>query len=148
MRFVLIDEVVDLSPGKTIRAMKTMSPDEELFRDHYPGFPVVPGVLLTEMMAQATGKCLESENPDRGKPMLARILNANFRRWARPGQRLSITAEIRTTRPEHATADCRVETEGQLVAEAQLFFCFIPQEQFSPAEKAGRDLTRRTGLNA
>ena len=56
MRFVLLDRVISLEPGRSIHAVKTMPEDEELFLDHFPGFPVVPGVLLVEMMAQAAGQ--------------------------------------------------------------------------------------------
>ena len=62
MRFILIDEILEVNPGKHIRAIKHVAPDEDYFRDHFPGFPVVPGVLLTEMMAQTAGKCLEMED--------------------------------------------------------------------------------------
>ncbi len=63
VRFIFVDEILELVPGKYIKASKTIGPDEDFFRDHFPGFPVVPGVLLTEMMAQAAGKCLDAETP-------------------------------------------------------------------------------------
>jgi len=133
MRFILIDKILKLSPGKSIVATKTMQPDEELFRDHFPGFPVVPGVLLTEMMAQAAGKCLDSEKSPRGRAMLGKISNATFRRWVPPGETAVITAEIDSNREEFATAKCHVEVEEKRVCSADLFFVFVPHEQFAGA---------------
>ena len=132
MRFILIDEILELSPGLYIRAVKTMPPDEELFKDHFPGFPVVPGVLLIEMMAQAVGKCLAAEDTKRGRAMLAKVTSASFREWVKPGQLSIIEARIRSSRAQFATADCCVEVEGQAVAESSLLFAFMPHEQFAP----------------
>ena len=61
----MVDRVLSLDPGRSIVASKTMPETEELFRDHFPGFPVIPGVLLTEMMAQAGGRCLFAGDPER-----------------------------------------------------------------------------------
>ena len=127
MRFLLVDEILEMVPGRSIRAVTTMSPNEELFRDHFPGFPVVPGVLLTEMMAQAVGKCLIVETPDRGRPMLAQIKAATFRHWVRPGQKLTLLGEIQISRPQFATASCRAEADGRLVCSADLMFSFLPK---------------------
>src|SRR4051794_1472005 len=132
MRFILIDDILTMEPGKQIRATRHISPDEDYFRDHFPGFPVVPGVLLTEMMAQAAGKCLYAEDQSRGKPMLARITNASFRDWVRPGETVTLVAEIRSSRPRFATADSFVEIEGRKVASAELFFSFVSAGQFAP----------------
>ena len=103
-----------------------MSPAEELFLDHFPGFPVVPGVLLTEMMAQAAGKCLLAENAERGRPILVQIKAANFRSWVHPGERIALFAEIRSSRPEFATAACHAEVRDAKVCSAELMFSFMP----------------------
>jgi 3-hydroxyacyl-[acyl-carrier-protein] dehydratase len=132
LRFLLIDEIQELNPGLYIRAVKTMPPDEELFKDHFPGFPVVPGVLLIEMMAQAAGKCLAAEDSKRGRPMLAKVTSASFREWVKPGQISIIDARIRSSRAQFATAECCVEVDGQTVAESSLLFAFKPQDQFAP----------------
>lgn len=132
MRFILVDEILEMQPGRHVRGSKFISPDEDYFRDHFPGFPVVPGVLLTEMMAQTAGKCLDAENPARGKSMLARITTASFRDWVRPGQTAIIHGEVRTSRPQFATAECRIEIENRIICSAELFFSFVIMEKFSP----------------
>jgi 3-hydroxyacyl-[acyl-carrier-protein] dehydratase len=132
MRFLFVDEILAMEPGRRVRASKFISPDEDYFRDHFPGFPVVPGVLLTEMMAQAAGKCLDAEDSRRGKAMLARINTASFREWVKPGQTAVIVGEVRTSRPQFATADCHVEVEGRSVCSAELLFSFVLMEKFSP----------------
>ena len=132
MRFILVDEILEMEPGRSIRASRFIAPEEDYFRDHFPGFPVVPGVLLTEMMAQTAGKCLDAEHPARGKSMLARITTASFRQWVRPGSTAIIVGEIRTSRPQFATADCRIEVDGSAVCSAELMFSFVQMEQFSP----------------
>jgi 3-hydroxyacyl-[acyl-carrier-protein] dehydratase len=131
VRFLLVDEILALNPGKDIRARKVMAPEEELFQDHFPGFPVVPGVLLTEMMAQAAGKCLWAENQERGRPMLAKINSATFRDWVQPGHDLIIHAQIRSSRVQFATADCSIEDAGKVVAESSLMFGFLPSHRFA-----------------
>lgn len=132
MRFLLVDEILELVPGQSIKACKGIAHDEDYFRDHFPGFPVVPGVLLTEMMAQAAGKCLLAENATRGRPMLGQIKSASFRGWVLPGQSVLLTAEIKVSRPQFATATCRAEVDGKEVGSAELLFSFVPTDQFSP----------------
>ena len=132
MRFLFVDEILELEPGRRIRAAKFISPDEDYFRDHFPGFPVVPGVLLTEMMAQAAGKCLDAEDPHRGKAMLARITTASFREWVLPGQTAMVVGEIRTSRSQFATADCRIDVADRTVCSAELLFSFVVTEKFAP----------------
>jgi 3-hydroxyacyl-[acyl-carrier-protein] dehydratase len=132
MRFVLVDRIHELEPGRRIVASKTLPAGEELFRDHFPGFPVVPGVLLTEMMAQAAGKCLDAEGTHPGKAMLARIQSASFREWVRPDETAMIHAEVTQNRPAYAAAACHIEVDGKKVCSAELFFAFAPHAQFAP----------------
>jgi 3-hydroxyacyl-[acyl-carrier-protein] dehydratase len=131
MRFILVDRIRALSPGESIRAEKVMSPAEELFQDHFPGFPVVPGVLLTEMMAQAAGKCLDAERRPRGKAMLAQIRSASFREWVRPGEIAEISASVLSSTNDVATARCHIEVAGRKVCSAELMFAFVPADKFA-----------------
>jgi 3-hydroxyacyl-[acyl-carrier-protein] dehydratase len=131
LRFLFVDEILELVPGEKIRASKKIRGNEEYFQDHFPGFPVVPGVLLVEMMAQTAGKCLDAEKKTRGKAMLARITSANFRAWVGPGQETTIGATIRTNRTNFATAECHIEVANRIVCTAELFFTFVPLEKFA-----------------
>ena len=130
MRFLFVDKILDLVPGQYIKAVKNINPQEEIFKDHFPGFPVIPGVLLTETMAQAAGKCLDAEKKSRGKAMLAQIRSANFRDWVKPGQDLFIYATVKVNRESFATADCYIEVNEKKVCNAELFFSFLPLGKF------------------
>lgn len=132
MRFVLVDRIVAMDPGRSIDAVKTLGADEDVFEDHFPGFPVVPGVLLTEMMAQAAGKCLDADGTRPAKAMLGKILSATFRDWVRPGQEVRLHAEIVQSRPAFARAECTADVLGKTVASADLFFAFVAREEFAP----------------
>ena len=130
MRFLLVDHIVSLDPGRQIEAVRRIDPNDDYFPDHFPGFPVVPGVLLTEMMGQAAAKCLLAERRARGKPMLVRILSASFRAWVRPGDEVLLHADITANDDRFATAECRARVGQAAVAQAKLFFSFVPLEQF------------------
>jgi 3-hydroxyacyl-[acyl-carrier-protein] dehydratase len=132
MRFILVDTILELDPGKSIIALKTLPSTEELFRDHFPSFPVVPGVLLTEMMAQAAGKCLDAEKKPRGKAMLARIKSASFHHWVLPDQEIRIFACIKNNHDSYATAECTIEVDNNLACKAELFFGFLTYDHFAP----------------
>ena len=77
MGFVFVDRILEMEPGKTIRAIKKVQENEEIFEVHYPGFPVLPGTFLVEMMAQTAGRCLDAEKRPRGMAMLAKIKSAD-----------------------------------------------------------------------
>ncbi len=132
MRFILVDRIIELEPGKRIMAIKVLPAEEELFKDHFPGFPIVPGVLLTEMMAQAAGRCLDADKTHPGRAMLGKINGASFRDWVRPDQEIILHATITQNRPTYAMADCFAEVAGKKVCSAELFFVFAPYERFSP----------------
>ncbi len=134
MRFLFVDRILALVPGKSIEAEHVFSGSEDFFQDHFPGFPVVPGVLLTEMMGQTAAKCLDAESREtgRGKAMLAQIRSASFREWVRPGDKALVKAEIRTSQGDYATAACSVEVGGRRACSADLLFSFLPMGRFTP----------------
>ena len=132
MRFILVDRIVTLEPGVRVEAARRIPEDDDYFQDHFPGFPVVPGVLLTEMMGQAAAKALDVEHRPRGKAMLAKILSASFRRWVRPGDEVTLRAELTSNTDRFAQAECQASVGGAIVAQAQLFFTFVPADTFAP----------------
>jgi 3-hydroxyacyl-[acyl-carrier-protein] dehydratase len=131
MRFLLVDRIITMEIGVSIAAEKTMPATEELFRDHFPGFPVVPGVLLTEMMAQAAGKCLNAQRLPRGHAMLIEIRSAKFRGWVRPGQAIHLHARIESNQEQFARAQTHAEVEGRKMCSAELLFAFAPLATFA-----------------
>ena len=154
MRFILVDRILEMKPGQTILAEKHVGANEPYFADHFPGFPVVPGVLLVEMMAQTAGKCLDLPQPQsaldvvaKPKAMLAQILSARFLRWVRPDTHILIHAQIKTSQPAVATASCHVEVKGGVVARAELLFSFVPRDQFAAdyRDTVLEDYLRRRG---
>ena len=132
MRFLLVDRIVTLEPGISAVAEKTLPATEELFRDHFPGCPVVPGVWLTEMMAQTAGKALNAERLPRGNAMLLEIRNAKFRQWVRPDECIRLHAHIERNQASFAIARCRAEVADKEVSSAELLFAFKPIAEFSP----------------
>lgn len=132
MRFLLVDRILKLEVGVSIEAEAALPASEELFGDHFPGFPVVPGVLLTEMMAQAAGKCLNAQRLPRGNAMLVEIRKAQFRSWVRPDEIVTLHATIERDQPQFAMASTRAEVAGRKVCSAELMFAFKPIAEFSP----------------
>jgi len=132
MRFVLVDRIIALQAGVSVEAVRRVPEDEDYFQDHFPGFPVVPGVLLTEMMGQAAAKALDVERKPRGKAMLAKILSASFRRWVRPGDEVELRAQLSSNNDRYAQAECQANVGGTPVAQAQLLFTFVPADTFAP----------------
>lgn len=130
MKFVFVDEVLELVPDERVLAITHITHDEPYFADHFPGFPVVPGVLLTEMMGQAAAKCLDIDLKNRGKAVLARIVSANFRDWVCPGQTIRLFANIRSLQKRFSTADCKAEVDDKQIATAELLFTFVPLNEF------------------
>lgn len=132
MRFLLVDRICELEPGKSIRAEKTFAASEDFFQDHFPGFPIVPGVLLTEVMGQAAGKCLDAERRPRGKAVLMEIRNARFRGWVRPDELMTTYATITSSNEQYAIANCHLEVGGVRKCSAEIRAAFVPVTQLGP----------------
>ncbi len=97
MRFILIDKVVSLEPGKRIRAVKNVSLSEEYLADHFPTFPVLPGVLLLEGLIEAASWLVrESENFAHSMILLEQARNVRYKSFLAPGARIEYTVEAKT----------------------------------------------------
>ena len=122
--FLLIDRVLQLELGKTITAVKNVSINEPFFPGHFPGSPVMPGVLILEAMAQAAALLsFKTENyaPDEiGIVYFAGIDGARFKKPVIPGDQLIISVEILRRVRGIWKYKARVDVDGALVAEAEL----------------------------
>ncbi len=147
MQFVLVDQFLSVEPGRGVTALKTFRPDDPVFADHFPGFPIVPGVLLTESMGQAAGWALATKvGPDRF-PLLMMVERAKFRRFVRPGDEIRLEADLEETREDVWTARTRASVGDERVADARLVFHLVPR----PSGSGGFDewragVLRETGL--
>lgn len=119
---LLVDRVLELDPGRRIVAIKNVTFNEEFFQGHFPGLPLMPGVLILEAMAQAGGiLVLPEDGSAAGKTFyLVGVEHAKFRRPVVPGDRLTIELSVTKARGSFRKLAGRAEVDGQLVAEAQL----------------------------
>jgi 3-hydroxyacyl-[acyl-carrier-protein] dehydratase len=128
MRFLLLDRIESLIPLESASAIKCWSLDNEIFKDHFPGFPVVPGVLLTESMAQLSGILIMKSYSERYKtekkifPVLSIIHKAKFRALVQPGDQCLIEAKLLTMDNLRANVEVQTLLKGELVCEAKLSF--------------------------
>ena len=132
MRFILVDRILELEPSKRILASKHIAPDEDYFRDHFPGYPVVPGVLLVEMIAQAVGKCVLANLDKSLWPVFLQIRQANFRKVVPPDSRLLIEGFVDSITEKTVAARGRILLEGQTAAEASILFGFVSRSLLEP----------------
>jgi 3-hydroxyacyl-[acyl-carrier-protein] dehydratase len=124
--FLLVDRIVELEAGKRIVGEKTVSLEHDAFlRGHFPDYPVMPGVLIVEALAQA-GAVLVMHDPAQagpGKmPLFARIDNCRFRQQVRPGDTLRLEVEVTSFRAPVGKAHARALVGDKLACEADLTF--------------------------
>ena len=121
--FLLIDRIVELEAGKRAVGVKHVSMTDAFLQGHFPGYPVMPGVLIVEALAQ-TGAVLVMHDPANKDllPFFARIDNCRFRQPVRPGDTLRLEIEVTSFRPPVGKAHGRALVGDTLACEADLTF--------------------------
>ena len=121
--FILVDRIVELVPGEGITALKNVTINEPFFQGHFPTYPIMPGVLIVEAMAQAAGVlALESMPEDKqGRPVFFMGLDkVKFRKPVVPGDQLILKVQILKSRSNIVKASAKALVEDNVVAEAEI----------------------------
>jgi beta-hydroxyacyl-ACP dehydratase FabZ len=123
--FLLVDRILESDGVNRIVGLKNVTINEPFFPGHFPGQPVMPGVLQLEAMAQVAGILLNQRSKREGKiAYFVSIDGARFRRIVKPGDQLRIEIEFTRARANFASVSGKILIEGQLATEAQLMFSF------------------------
>jgi len=121
--FLLLDEIVELVPGEKVVAVKRVREDEWYLAGHFPGRPIMPGVLMVEALAQAGAVAVLSEEANRGKlALFAGIDDVRFKRIVEPGDELELTCEIERLRGPVGRGKAVAKVDGDLAVRGMLTF--------------------------
>lgn len=137
MRFYLVDRIEEVVPGQTAKGIKCWTLSEDYFAEHFPGFPIVPGVLQIESMAQLMGILIEqsyaAQHPEKGRcyPILSIVQKAKFRDSIIPGDQSIIEVTLTSLDTMRATGSAKLIVEGKVRAEADLSFTIFEAQHAS-----------------
>ncbi len=121
--FLLVDRILELEDGRKVVGIKNVTANEPFFQGHFPGYPVMPGVLIIEAMAQVGGVAVLKMLEAPGKIVfLAGVDKARFRRQVLPGDQLRIEVEIFKQKGSVGKSKASAYVENKLVAEAELMY--------------------------
>lgn len=124
--FLLIDKIEELEEGKRIKGIKNVTINEPFFQGHFPGNPIMPGVLICEALAQAGAVMLLSMPENKGKlGVFTGINNFKFRRQVVPGDTLELNAELVMYRHGMGKANVKATVSGQVAAMGEISFAVI-----------------------
>ena len=132
--FLLVDRILEIEPGRRVVGLKNVTINEAFFQGHFPGQPIMPGVLIIEAMAQVGGVLLMrtlNANPEKKLLYFTGIDRAKFRKTVLPGDQLRFELELLHLRSRNSKMQARAYVEGKLVAEAELS-CVLVEQGTSP----------------
>ncbi len=127
--FLLLDRIVEFDPGKRVVAIKNVTINEQFFQGHFPDYPIMPGVLVVEAMAQAGAIIMMEAIPDHKTKLavFSGIERAKFRRSVTPGDQLRIEVNVLSFRPRAGRMEGKAYVDGKLACEATLTCMMVPR---------------------
>lgn len=150
MRWRLVDSLSVLEAGVRAVGHRRWDPSEELFQDHFPTFPVVPGVLMMESLAQVAGKLIgltvREQRGDWPFPILTMMDRVKFRKFVRPGEDIELVAKMSSLRDESAMVSVQAKVDGRMVSQAEQFFVFNAVPLASEEDRANVEALERAEL--
>jgi 3-hydroxyacyl-[acyl-carrier-protein] dehydratase len=128
--FLLVDKVLELEPGKRAVAIKNVTINEPFFQGHFPGYPIMPGVLIVEALAQTAGIAAASLEENKGRlGVFTGIDSMKFRKQVVPGDVLRLEAEILNLKMGMAKVKVLATVDGKTAAEGEIKFAMINAEK-------------------
>jgi 3-hydroxyacyl-[acyl-carrier-protein] dehydratase len=126
---LLIDRIIEFDPGKRVVALKNVTMNEQFFQGHFPDYPIMPGVLVVEAMAQAGAIIMMQAIPDSKTKLVvfSGIERAKFRRSVTPGDQLRIEVNVLSFRPRAGRMEGKAYVDGKLACEATLTCMVVPR---------------------
>jgi 3-hydroxyacyl-[acyl-carrier-protein] dehydratase len=138
--FLMVDGILEVERLKRIVGVKNVTINEAHFQGHFPGRPVMPGVLIIEALAQAGGLLLLLEVPDRDNKLLYLVAvdGVRFRRPVVPGDQLKLELDVLSWRGDFCKLEGKATVDGQLAVEATLMCKMVDREAPAKAEESAK----------
>jgi 3-hydroxyacyl-[acyl-carrier-protein] dehydratase len=128
MRYYLIDRIEEIKYGDYLKAVKCITLSDDVFNEHFPGYPIYPGCLILEGLAQAAGALFEltmiHNKVEVRRSVLSIINRMKFRGPVFPGDRIIITTKIISSREDSGVASVEAEVDGKVCADGEITFTF------------------------
>lgn len=128
--FLLVDKIIEFEEGKSIVGIKNVTINEPFFQGHFPGQPIMPGVLICESLAQVGAVMLLSMEENRGKIGVFTGINGfKFRRQVVPGDTLRLEAELVSYRHKMGKANVKATVDGEMAAMGEISFAVVDRNE-------------------
>ncbi|MDD5438809.1 MAG: 3-hydroxyacyl-ACP dehydratase FabZ [Candidatus Omnitrophica bacterium] len=128
--FLLVDKIIEMEPGKRIVGVKNVTNNEPFFQGHFPGNPIMPGVLTVEALAQTCGVLALQDEEKRGKlALFASIKEARFRKPVVPGDTLILEVNVTSNRSRIVQCEGVARVDGEVVTEATMMFAIMGTQE-------------------